>query len=1121
MRCGSCGTENESSRKFCGECGGALARHCGACGAENAPTVKFCGECGAGLGEAPRRSDSVGPGPVVRDPRSYTPKHLADKILQSKSALEGERKQVTVLFADVKGSLELAEQAGAEQWHAILERFFTVLSDAVHRFEGTINQYTGDGIMALFGAPIAHEDHAQRACYAALHMKRELRTLQDELRIAQGIDLQVRIGIHSGEVVVGKIGDDLRMDYTAQGHVVGLAQRMESIAAPNTAVLSGDTAKRVEGYFALRSLGSSAVKGVREPVAVFELEGVGAARTRLDVSRARGFTRFVGRGGEIAELEAALARAEAGQGQMLGIVAEAGAGKSRLCQEFADRCRSRGVQVRSATGVAHGKAVPLFPILTFYRQALGLDERDEPALARQKVAGALAQLDPGLLDALPLLCEFLGIPSADGKITGVAGPERERRVLSILKRVTQARSARQTAVLIFEDLHWFDPASDAILAGIAETVDGARTLLVVNFRPEYHAEWMGRSYYRQLTLAPLGAEALAELLASLLGTDASLMGLPELIRAHTGGNPYFVEEVVRSLVESGALEGAPGHFRCVRRPETLEIPASVQGVLAARIDRLAEREKRVLQAASVIGREFAEPQLRRVAELAEGELADALRALVQAELLFETALYPELAYAFKHPLTRDVAYDSQLQARRAQTHRALAHAMIELHGERGDEGAALVAEHLERGGEAREAARWHARAGAWASPRNADAAVVHWQRVRALLPDPSGEDELKLARAAAAQVVVNGARRGLSEQEFGALCEEVLALARRTDDARLEAQVFAARCVRSIYTRTLDPESVARMRAAAERAGDAATRVMAMAVAHSVPNSDAIPTQLRDIEEALHLSGHELWLGAELIGYATLPVLHAHRAAILARLGRFPEAEAASERAQQVARQCGDPMGETLCLLVCGFAPQIAEDGPALIALMRRFLEVSARVEHSAFPAVRTASLLRLSLGHSLAGEAELAFAAIREVQASAGQRSDGQLEEALAFAHFAAGDPAAALAHAAAMVQGMSVPVAEAFARTLRALARIRSEGASGAAAAREDLDRAEAILREYGFAGHAGRIAETRAEIAAALGDAPARLQHLREAKRLHEEMGLPKRAAAVGVQLRALGA
>jgi hypothetical protein len=896
---------------------------------------------------------------------------------------------------------------------------------------------------------------------------------------------------------------------------------MESIAAPNTAVLSGDTAARVEGFFSLRTLGRVALKGVTEPVPAFELEGPGPARTRLDVSRARGFTRFVGRGDELAQLEAALARAEAGDGQMLGIVAEAGAGKSRLCQEFAERCRARGVMVRATHGVAHGKAVPLVPILSFYRQALGLDERDEPALARQKVAGALAQLDPGLLEALPLLCEFLGIPSADAKAAGVAGPERERRVLALLKRITQARSARQPAVLIFEDLHWFDAASDQILSGIAESVGATRTLLVVNFRPEYRADWMGRSYYRQLTLAPLAPEALAELLSSLLGSDPSLEGLPALVRHRTGGNPYFVEEVVRSLVESGALEGAPGHYRSTRKLETLVIPASVQAVLAARIDRLAEREKRVLQTAAVIGREFSESLLRRLTELSEGELAASLRALVQAELLLETALYPELEYAFKHPLTCEVAYGSQLRERRSRAHLALARALVERHGEHGDEQAALVADHLEQGGAAHEAAHWHARAGAWAHRRNAEVALAHWRRVRELLRDAAGVEELRLVSEAEAQIVVTSARSDITESEFDAICENALTVAARSGDARLEALVFAGRCLRAISlpTKTFQDDRQ-RLLAAVERSGDRTLRVVAAATAQSTPNSEPTSSALRRIEEAIALAGDDLWLGADVLGWSPLLLMQAQRTMLLARLGRFAEAEAARERIDQLTRLLADPWSEAVVRMVQIFVPLVSGDGVAVVAGSRLALEALARIDHPTAWSLRRAMLLRIAAGHALTGDtgpAEVALAEADALVPDEHAREHPLRSEALALLHLARGEPALALVHADAGLRIAWTHGFEGTLRVVRARARVAAEGAAGAAAARDDLEQAEACFAQLDAPGYRGGVLEAHAEVSAAAGDEAERRRQLGEAKRLYEAMGLAMNAAAVEARLR----
>jgi class 3 adenylate cyclase len=387
------------------------------------------------------------------DPRSYTPHHLAEKILTSRAALEGERKHVTVLFADVKGLMELAEQLDPEEWHRIMDRFLELLAAGVHRFEGTVNQYTGDGIMALFGAPVAHEDHGQRACYAALHLQHELRRYADEVRLEHGLGFSVRMGLNSGEVVVGKIGDDLRMDYTALGHSVGLAQRMEQMADPGKALLTGHTATLVSGYFQLRDLGATRIKGLTDPLHVFELEGVGRMRTRLDVSHARGFSKFVGRQSEMAVLEAALAQASAGNAQVVGVVADAGTGKSRLCYEFAKRCRAREVPVYGGHGVAHGKAVPLLPVLEFWRGYFGIVEHDTARAARDKIAGRMLLLDATFAEGLPLLFDFLGVPDPERPAPPLGPEARQRQLLDLTRRLARARSAREPAVVLFEDLH--------------------------------------------------------------------------------------------------------------------------------------------------------------------------------------------------------------------------------------------------------------------------------------------------------------------------------------------------------------------------------------------------------------------------------------------------------------------------------------------------------------------------------------------------------------------------------------------------------------------------------------------------------------------------------------------
>ena len=603
MNCPSCGHENPEDAGFCGECGGPLLAsevECPSCGRTNTPGQRFCHGCGAGLAER-------APAEPERDPRSYTPKHLADKILQSKSALEGERKQVTVLFADVKGSMELAEGQDPEVWHSILNRFFGILTEGVHRFEGTVNQYTGDGIMALFGAPIAHEDHPQRACYAALWLQGELQTCAREIKREHGVGVSTRLGLHSGEVVVGKIGDDLRMDYTAQGHTVGLAQRMESLAEPNTCYLTDATANLVSGYFALDNLGEFPIKGVSEPVHVFQLVGTGELQTRFDVSRSRGLSRFVGRGADMETLDAALEQATAGNGQVVGIVAEAGTGKSRLCFEFLERCRAAGKRIQVGRAVAHGKNIPFLPILEAFRAYFGIEDTDPDQLVREKIAGRLLLTDESFREFLPVVFEFFGVLDPRQPPPRMDPEAKQRQIFAALRKEIQEGNHDTQLVTLLEDLHWFDPGSEAFLEQWVDAIAGSSALLVVNFRPEYTAEFASRSYYRQIPLAPLGREAVRELLDDLLGADPSTRGLAELIHGRTGGNPFFTEEVVQSLIESGHLEGTRGRYKLLTPVDRLAVPASVQALLAARIDSLGDVAKRVLQTAAVIGKDFSEP----------------------------------------------------------------------------------------------------------------------------------------------------------------------------------------------------------------------------------------------------------------------------------------------------------------------------------------------------------------------------------------------------------------------------------------------------------------------------------------------------------------------------------
>jgi class 3 adenylate cyclase/predicted ATPase len=660
-----------------------------------------------------------------RAPRDYTPRHLAEKILRSKSALEGERKQVTVLFADVKGSMELAEQVDSEEWHRVMDRFFQILAEGVHRYEGTINQYTGDGIMALFGAPIAHEDHAQRACYAALRLGEELRRYADELRL-RGLNFSVRMGLNSGDVVVGKIGDDLRMDYTAQGHTVGLAQRMEQLAEPGHAYLTQHTKRLVEGFFRLRDLGESKVAGASEPLRVYELEGVGPLRTRLEVAARRGLVRFVGRHGELEQLRRTREAAQAGHGQIVGVVGEAGVGKSRLVYEFKAPLE-RGCRVLEAFSVSHGKAHAYLPLIDLLKSYFGIRLEDDERRRREKITGRVLTLDRTLEDALPYLFTLLGIAEEETASLAQMDPQiRRRRTLEAVKRVLLRETLDQPCVLIFEDLHWIDAETQTFLDLLSESVATARLLLLVDYRPEYRHGWGSKTYYTQLRLDPLGEEEARELLMALLGeeTSAAREGLERLILEKTEGNPFFMEEVVQTLAEEGVLAGERGRYRLERAPCELHIPVTVQGILAARIDRLPAEEKDVLQTLAVIGKEFPLGLLRAVTEQGEEDLYRGLSHLQAGEFIYEQPAFPDPEYTFKHALTQEVAYGSLLGERRKLLHERTARAIEELYRDALDEHYQELAHHYGRTENTTKAVEYLHLAGEQAVQRSAYAEAI-------------------------------------------------------------------------------------------------------------------------------------------------------------------------------------------------------------------------------------------------------------------------------------------------------------------------------------------------------------------------------------------------------------
>mgnify|MGYP001559726957 CR=1 FL=1 len=678
-------------------------------------------------------------------PESYTPKHLAEKILTSKSALEGERKQVTVLFADLKGSMELLAERDPEEARKILDPVLERMMEAVHRYEGTVNQVMGDGIMALFGAPLAHEDHAVRACYAALRMQESVKKYAEAVRRSHAAVVKIRVGLNSGEVVVRAIGSDLHMDYTAVGQTTHLAARMEQIADPGAIVITPDTLALAEGWVEVKSLGPVPVKGLAEAVEVYEVTGAGPARTRLQAGARRGLTRFVGRDAELEQLRRAQQLAGDGHGQVAAIVGEAGVGKSRLVYEFTHSHRLQGWLVLESASVSYGKATSYLPVIDLLKGYFKIQDRDDLREVREKVTGKLLTLDRALEPTLPALLALLDVPGDDAAWQTLDPGQRRQRTLDGVKRLLLREAREQPLLLIFEDLHWIDGETQALLDGLVESLGSARLLLLVNYRPEYQHAWGGKTSYSQMRLDALPAESAGELLEALLGEDPGLAPLKQLLVKR--GNPFFLEETVRTLVETKALDGPRGRYRLTQPVQAIQVPPTVQAMLAARIDRLAPEDKRLLQVASVIGKDVPWVLLQAIADLPDEALRRGLDHLQAAEFLYETGLYPDLEHSFKHALTHEVTYSSLLHERRRELHARIVVAIETLYGDRLGEQIERLAHHALRGELREKAVHYLRQAGGKAAARSALRDALGWfeQALGALEALPESRSTLEQA----------------------------------------------------------------------------------------------------------------------------------------------------------------------------------------------------------------------------------------------------------------------------------------------------------------------------------------------------------------------------------------
>jgi class 3 adenylate cyclase/tetratricopeptide (TPR) repeat protein len=699
MQCSKCDFDNPDQAKFCGGCGEKLERVCPECNCINPVSHKYCNECGQNF--STDKQPIAGSTETIYEKNNfekiqkYLPKGIAEKIIAQKGRIEGQRKLVTVMFCDLVEFTSMSEILDPEEIYTILDKVQEILIHKVHDYEGVVNKMIGDGIMALFGAPLALEDAPQRAIRSAFAIHREITRYSESLKEQQGNIpiLQMRIGIHSGPVVVGTIGNDLRVEFTAIGNTVNLASRLENIAIPGTTYVSGDTFKLAEGYFRFEHQGDKQLKGFSESVAVYRPIVPRSRRTRFDVSTERGLTPFVGREREIELLLDGFERVKAGRGQAFSIVSEAGVGKSRFLYEFRKALGNVDVTFIEGRCLSYSNGVAYHPVIDILRANFDILRDDDDQIIIQKVTKGLKILGLDLTSSLPYLLELLSVRGPESERTSISPKGKQDRLLSIVRQIALNGSEKRPLILVFEDLHWIDESSEEVLKYLLEGILGARVLLIFTYRPEFIHTWGGKSYHSQINLNRLSNRESLTMAKHLLGTDKIEDALEEFILDKTDGIPFFIEELLKSLGDLNIIEQNDGSYRIAQDIQSVTIPATIEDVIMARVDSLPEQVKDVLNKCSVIGRDFRHSLIARITSLTEQELLTHLSVLKNSELIYERGVYPNSTYVFKHALTQEVTYNSLLKGTKKQIHREIGIAIEDLHSDRIEENYELLAYH--------------------------------------------------------------------------------------------------------------------------------------------------------------------------------------------------------------------------------------------------------------------------------------------------------------------------------------------------------------------------------------------------------------------------------------------
>jgi predicted ATPase/class 3 adenylate cyclase len=737
MKCPKCQFENRTGAKFCSECGQKFEITCPECRTTNRSESKFCDECGCNLGklkEAPFIDHSK--------PQSYTPKFLVEKILTTRGSIEGERKLVTVLFADVASYTAMAEKLDPEEVHQIMDGCFKILMREIHKYEGTINQFTGDGIMAIFGAPVAHEDHAQRACYASLAIQEALSDYAERLNKEDRIGFKMRFGLNSGPVVVGSIGDDLRMDYTAIGDTTNLAARMEREARPGSILVSKNLYTITKDFFEFEPVGQLKIKGKEKPQEAYELIKAGKEKTRFKASAARGLTKFVGRKNSMPALKEPYDRVLAGSGQIVGIVGEAGVGKSRLLMELINQLPKAAYSYLEGRCLCYGESIIYMPILEMLKSYFEIKEKDKNSIINSKIKEKIETLDEKLVSGIPPIQALLTQEAEDESYSALDPRRKREKTFESLRDLFITESQNRPLMLVIEDVHWIDKSSEEFLDYLIGWIAKTRIMIVILYRPEYGHPWGSKSYYTKIGLTQLRTASSTQMVQALLEDGQVATELQQLILAKSGGNPLFMEEFTSCLFESGAIIKKGRQFVLTAKASDIQVPDTIQGVIAARMDMLDDSLKRTMQVASVIGREFTFRILHAIAGFRE-EIKSYLLNLQGLEFIYEKSLFPELEYIFKHTLAQEVAYNSLLKRRRKEIHRKIGEAIEELYAERLEELYEILAYHYSRSGELQKAYQYLKLSGKKATKNfsNWEAFRYYKQAIKLLRKIPETEEK--------------------------------------------------------------------------------------------------------------------------------------------------------------------------------------------------------------------------------------------------------------------------------------------------------------------------------------------------------------------------------------------